>query len=467
MGAADRHPAQRLDDDHRGGDVDADVGDVEDRPVRQSDEVHHVSAQHPGGPEDPVGEVAEDSCEQEPQPDGPAHAARAAGHPQHDDRRGDRQHTEHQRVRRTGAEGRSRIAGEVQRQEVADERLRRLTGQVSDRPDLAEEVRDVPEHSDAREDHQDSGTRTPRVGLVRRWNCRVAGVQRRSSRCLHDRHSVARGKAINRILPIGCPQLSHTPYVASSMRARACSVCASMTRALFARLISWSRSNVVEPTSAWSLPAPSPASSMRSCSSCSARFSSERSRSRSALISPRTSSSSATVQGFSSALTARFLAWAAAEGVLVAADAAGVFFTDAFLDGAGRALPAVLLVVGTTDCCAAPFVEDFVIALGGEILPADAVLEVTFAAPVFPGAAGRGGLVVVLAVLVGGVLVPEVCFPVGAFLAGAFWFVVIWAAGFWFVVFRADVFWAVVFRTDVFCAVVFWAGGFAAAALAG
>src|SRR3954451_21537058 len=210
------------------------------------------------------------------------------------------------------------------------------------------------------------------------------------------------------------------------MRASARSVWPSISRALLASVISWSRSNVVEPTSAWSLPAPSPASRIRSCSSCSARFSSERSRSRSALRSARTSSSSATVQGFSSALTARFLAWAAAEAVLVAADAAGVFFTDAFLDGAGRALPAVLLVVGTTDCCAAPFVEDFVIALGGEILPADAVLEVTFAAPVFPGAAGRGGLVV-LAVLVGGVLVPEVCFPVGAFLAGALWFVVFWA----------------------------------------
>ena len=39
----------------------------------------------------------------------------------------------------------------------------------------------------------------------------VARAQRRSSRCLHVMHSVARGNAIKRFLPIGSPQISHWP----------------------------------------------------------------------------------------------------------------------------------------------------------------------------------------------------------------------------------------------------------------
>ena len=40
----------------------------------------------------------------------------------------------------------------------------------------------------------------------------ASGVaQRRSSRCLHGTHSVARGNAINRILPIGFPHRSQMP----------------------------------------------------------------------------------------------------------------------------------------------------------------------------------------------------------------------------------------------------------------
>src|SRR4030095_10401385 len=39
----------------------------------------------------------------------------------------------------------------------------------------------------------------------------LAPAQRRSWRCLHDMHSVARGKACRRILPIGLPQDSQTP----------------------------------------------------------------------------------------------------------------------------------------------------------------------------------------------------------------------------------------------------------------
>ena len=104
----------------------------------------------------------------------------------------------------------------------------------------------------------------------------------------------------------------------------------TLARALFARLISWSRSNVVEPTSAWSLPAPSPASRIRSASSTSARLSSERSRSRSAFSSSRTSPSSFAVHGFSSAFTASLSA-VFLEGA--------IFFTGAFCAGDEVALP--------------------------------------------------------------------------------------------------------------------------------
>ena len=43
------------------------------------------------------------------------------------------------------------------------------------------------------------------------WVDLVVAGQRRSSRCLHVMHSVARGKAISRILPMGLPHNSQTP----------------------------------------------------------------------------------------------------------------------------------------------------------------------------------------------------------------------------------------------------------------
>src|SRR5680860_1184909 len=117
------------------------------------------------------------------------------------------------------------------------------------------------------------------------------------------------------------------------MRASARSVWASISRALLAREMPWSRSNVVEPTSAWSFPAPSPASRIRSASSSSATCSSERSRVTSSFRSPRTSASSAAVQGFSPGLTASCLA-CAFPAFLAGAFFAGAFFAGAFFAGA-------------------------------------------------------------------------------------------------------------------------------------
>ena len=39
----------------------------------------------------------------------------------------------------------------------------------------------------------------------------IGGTQRRSSRCLHVRHSVARGNAMERPFPMGLPQDSQMP----------------------------------------------------------------------------------------------------------------------------------------------------------------------------------------------------------------------------------------------------------------
>ena len=56
-----RMPAERLQHDQRRRDVDADVGDVEDRPVRQHQEVDDVAAQRRRVAEEPVGQVAGDA----------------------------------------------------------------------------------------------------------------------------------------------------------------------------------------------------------------------------------------------------------------------------------------------------------------------------------------------------------------------------------------------------------------------
>ena len=77
--AGDADTADRLEDDHAGGDVDADVGDVEDRPVGQLEEVDDVAAQEAGLAEDAVGEVAEDAAEQAAEAERPEPARPGGG----------------------------------------------------------------------------------------------------------------------------------------------------------------------------------------------------------------------------------------------------------------------------------------------------------------------------------------------------------------------------------------------------
>ncbi len=79
-------PAEGLQQDQAGAEVDADVGDVEDRPVRQHQEVDDVTAERAGIAEEPVGQVAGDAGEQGTEGDRPGGAAEAPAQPQHDDR---------------------------------------------------------------------------------------------------------------------------------------------------------------------------------------------------------------------------------------------------------------------------------------------------------------------------------------------------------------------------------------------
>ena len=67
-----------------GADVDADVGDVEDRPVRQHEEVDDVAAQRPRVAEEPVGEVAGDAGQQQPEATAQDVVPSRRREPQHD-----------------------------------------------------------------------------------------------------------------------------------------------------------------------------------------------------------------------------------------------------------------------------------------------------------------------------------------------------------------------------------------------
>ncbi|GAA4694102.1 hypothetical protein GCM10023226_35240 [Nocardioides nanhaiensis] len=96
----------------------------------------------------------------------------------------------------------------MQDQEVADQRDVGLPAQSLDREHLRDDVDGVQDagHQHQREQGSPSTWATGRGRPVR-----LVGLYRRSSRCLHVRHSVARGKAINRIFPIGSPHDSQRP----------------------------------------------------------------------------------------------------------------------------------------------------------------------------------------------------------------------------------------------------------------
>ena len=205
-------PRNDLDQDQHRGDVDADVGDVEDRPVRQHEEVDDVAAQRRRA----RGAAGRSGCRRRRPAAGrarpPSRAAEPAGQV-------------------AGSRTTAAIATQVRTSVYAVPVLnaapglrtrcstRRSPTSSTSGPSVRCSTARILETTstayavDARPAAKSASSRAPGAagsGRVGRPVRRVAG-QRRSSRCLHVMHSVARGKAISRILPIGLPQDSQTP----------------------------------------------------------------------------------------------------------------------------------------------------------------------------------------------------------------------------------------------------------------
>ena len=178
------------------------IGDVEHWPVRQLDPVDHVTAQWPGRPQQPVDQVAGGAAEQQAERDGPRRAANPARCAQDEDDHAERDGREHDRHGGADTERGARIAVHPQRQQPAEQPDRRPGGQRGDDDHLRDDVRGQYRDGD--------GKQHPHPALRWRGAARSAG-QRRSSRCLHATHRVARGNACNRAFPIGSPQDSQVP----------------------------------------------------------------------------------------------------------------------------------------------------------------------------------------------------------------------------------------------------------------
>ena len=100
-------------------------------------------------------------------------------------------------------ESSTRVPNEPQCEQPTEKPNRSQWLQLGYRNDLGDDISRQPGNSD------DSDKKAPSPSFdgasVADW------TYRRSSRCLHVTHKVARGKACNRPLPIGCPQLSQLP----------------------------------------------------------------------------------------------------------------------------------------------------------------------------------------------------------------------------------------------------------------
>ncbi len=133
--------------------------------------------------------------------DRPATITQAGGHPDHRNTYGDRDDAQHQRESGTRAECRPTApGGNRQRQDVGISSLIvNATLQLLDGDEL-DLVDDQCQGSDDREESNRS------VGC--RAAIRASDVPRAA--CMLVMHSVARGNAINRILPIGSPHTSHS-----------------------------------------------------------------------------------------------------------------------------------------------------------------------------------------------------------------------------------------------------------------
>jgi hypothetical protein len=194
----------RQEDDHDCGRCDAHVSDVEDRPVWQLEKVDDMAAEHPWRAEQPVGEISCDTSTQQPDGHGPGGMADPR-HQLDDHEEQDRDPRDCEDVGEALAltESSARVPNEPQREQPIEQPNRIQGFQVGYRNDLGDDISRQPGNSD------DSDQKVPSPSLDRASAADWA--YRRSSRCLHVTHKVARGKACNRPLPMGCPQLSQLP----------------------------------------------------------------------------------------------------------------------------------------------------------------------------------------------------------------------------------------------------------------
>jgi hypothetical protein len=194
----------RQEHDHDGSCCDAHVGDVENRPVGQLEKVDHVATEHAWGTEQAVGQVSCDTGTQQPDGHGPSWVADSRH--QLDDHEGQhryRRDSEHVGETLTLAEGSASVPDEPQCEQSTKQPNWSKWLQLCHRDDLGDEV------SCQSRDGDDCDQKAPSSSLD--WTSASDQAYRRSSRCLHVTHKVARGNACNRPLPIGCPQLSQLP----------------------------------------------------------------------------------------------------------------------------------------------------------------------------------------------------------------------------------------------------------------
>jgi hypothetical protein len=158
------------------------VGDIEDGPIGQLQEIHHVPAGEAGRPEQSVDQVPADPGCHETEADRPSAMAQPGHHRDHQegqDRHG--QQGEDPGRALPDREGRPRISDEIEPQHIAEDGHRLTRTQPGHRCDLGEDVQGENDDGDRREHFPRGPSGNHGVGHRRSW------------RCLQDRHIVARG----------------------------------------------------------------------------------------------------------------------------------------------------------------------------------------------------------------------------------------------------------------------------------
>jgi hypothetical protein len=141
------HHRQKHDQD--GGCGDAHVGDVEDRPVRQLQKVDHVTAQHSGRSEQPIGQVSGDASTQEPDRHSPGWMTDSRD--QLDDHEGKHQDAgDRKHISKTLAlaEGSARVPNKPQREQSTEQADGGKRLELSYRDDLGDKISCQPGNGD-------------------------------------------------------------------------------------------------------------------------------------------------------------------------------------------------------------------------------------------------------------------------------------------------------------------------------